>query len=195
MAETNSSTYIRISSLFIAAILLIVAVVSIRNAGSGTISNMNLINNSNASASCPYGYKCGIKADGCALMGAVYNCPNEPVNLQSNSTPNETVTVNTVAQELEESAGAGFILNSSAFQANSQAECSRILISPCDNNEPSQFICVNQQYAEAVSSQYKSIYTKQTACPEFLMAGTVSCGLIDDYCVVVQQADFPSTPN
>lgn len=29
---------------------------------------------------CPYGYICGIEANGCAAQGAIYNCPNKPVN-------------------------------------------------------------------------------------------------------------------
>ena len=140
---------------------------------------------SNQSSPCPDGYVCGIPSDGCAVPGAVYNCPNEPVNPPANSTvPTEAVNL---TQELNNSASAGFSLLANKFHANSASECSKQRISPCDNNMPSQFICVNQQYADQISGQYISIYTTPQACPQFLEAGTISCGLDDGYCVVTYQ--------
>jgi hypothetical protein len=52
---------------------------------------------------------------------------------------------------------------------------------------PSQFICINKQYAGTVSSQHGSVYPTPRACPEFLLAGSVYCGLDNNYCVVFEQ--------
>jgi hypothetical protein len=112
-----------------------------------------------------------------------------PIPTPDNSTSgNRTVAVN-LAQELNNSAEAGFSLNAGMFYASSSSECSKQLISPCDNNVPNQFICVSQQYAGTVSSQYGSIYPTPRACPEFLLAGSVYCGLNDNYCVVYQETN------
>lgn len=179
MAKMGFGGYVLLAGGGAVALMLAVAFFAY---GSGWISSITgPIYNSSIPSSCPYGYVCGIKADGCALPGAIYNCPEEPANPQSN-----TIAVN-LTQELKNSAKAGFILNESMFYANSGSECSRQLISQCDNNEPDQFICVNQQYSGAVSSQYGSAYPAPVACPMFLMAGNVSCGLAGNHCVVVHQ--------
>src|SRR5208283_398441 len=69
---------------------------------------------------CPVGYVCGIQADGCAVPGAIYNCPMEPANI--------TIAVN-LTQELNNSAEAGFAVDEGMFQANSSSECTKELIS------------------------------------------------------------------
>ena len=130
---------------------------------------------------CPYGYVCGISSDGCAVPGAVYNCPMIPANQTSNA----TIAVN-LQQELNNSALAGFTLNQTVFYSNSSFGCSKLLIVYCDNNVPSQFICVNQKYSALVLSQYNQTHQVRQACPMFLMAGTVSCGVSDNYCVVTE---------
>ncbi len=136
-------------------------------------------------AYCPYGYVCGMASDGCAVPGAVYNCPMIPAN----QTTNATIAVS-LQQELNNSVLAGFTLNQTVFYSNSSLDCSRQLISYCDNNVPSQFVCVNQRYSALVSSQYNLTHKNLQACPMFLMAGTVSCGVQDGYCVVME-----SSPN
>ena len=97
-----------------------------------------------------------------------------------------TVAVN-LAQELQNSAQAGFNLNESMFYASSLSECSMQQISQCDNNAPNQFICVNQQYNATVSSQYRNIYSTPAECPMYIMEGNVSCGLVGNYCAVMHQ--------
>lgn len=99
---------------------------------------------------------------------------------------NGTEAVN-LAQELNNSAKAGFNLDESMFYASSASECSKKLITACDNNVPNQYICVNQKYAGTVSSQYSSIYPARGICPMFFMAGNISCGLDDNHCVVFVQ--------
>ncbi len=135
-------------------------------------------------STCPSGYVCGIESNGCAAPGQIYNCPNMPVNISSNITANESVNL---TEELNSSAKAGFKLTQVMFYANSSSVCSKQLISPCDNNEPSQFICVNQNYATQVSAQHSSIYSSREICPMFYMVGSVTCGLDNNYCVVLDQ--------
>ncbi len=130
-------------------------------------------------ATCPDGYVCGIPANGCAVPGAIYNCPNEPANLTANGTEAVNLT-----QELNNSAAEGFNLTVDMFSANSSSECSKELISPCDNNVPTQFICINQRFVGVVSSQRPPV---RGACPMFMMAGDIYCGLDDGFCVVMDQ--------
>lgn len=180
MTKTSSKSYFIF--LGIAAVILILAAALFLRTG---ITSTNPINNSNTS-SCLYGYECNIKSDGCAVPGAIYNCPNEPVTQSNNNTSgNKTIAVN-LTQELKNSAASGFTLNASMFYASSSSECSKEQISSCDNNVPSQFICVNQQYAVIVSSQYNSLYSTPVACPQFFMAGNISCSIVDNYCTVVK---------
>jgi hypothetical protein len=180
MAEMSSRSYILL--LGIAAAVLLLGSAAVLYGGGGSLSLSNSTYGSNT-VTCPYGYICGMRSSGCAIMGAVYNCPNEPINLSSNSI---TIAVN-LTQELNNSATQGFALNRSRFYATSASDCSRQLISWCDNNVPSQFICVNQQSVGVVSSQYKSAHSTPTACPDFILAGSVSCGLVNNYCVVTYQ--------
>jgi hypothetical protein len=98
--------------------------------------------------------------------------------------PNDTLVAVNLTQELNNSAQNGFQLNSSQFYSTSSAQCTRESISGCNNNVPSQFICVNSQYAGAVASQHQTIYATPTVCPDFLMAGYVSCVAVQGYCEV-----------
>ena len=137
---------------------------------------------------CPYGYPCGIKGPVCAVPGTVYDCPAIIINntAGNHTPPNATIAVN-LTMELNNSEQAGFNLVQSMFYVNSSSECSKQLISACDNNVPSQFICINGLYSENVSSQYQRIYTTPQACPMFLMVGNLSCGIASNYCVVLDQ--------
>lgn len=144
-------------------------------------------NNSTASSNsspggCPGGYVCGMRADGCAVPGAIYNCPFEPAG-----PANGTVAAD-ISQELNYSAQDGFNLSMGTFRAGSASDCVKELAGRCDNNVPSQHICINQQYAALFASQYKEIYPRPVPCPLFMMAGTLSCGLDGGYCVVVSQS-------
>ena len=40
----------------------------------------------------------------------------------------------------------GYTIGSSAFSCSSTSQCVRVLITQCDNNNPSQFICINSAY-------------------------------------------------
>ncbi len=192
MANTSPRSYLLL--LFLAAAALLLAMASLLYWGSGVSPIPGSILAPNLSSPCPYGYVCGTKANGCAVPGAVYNCPMEPATPPKNGTSNGTVAVN-LTQELKNAAADGFTLTQSMFYANSSSACSKQQITACNNNVPSQFVCVNQQYAGLVSSQWKSIYPFPTPCPLFLMAGTASCGVSDGYCVVLQTgSEVPITP-
>jgi hypothetical protein len=141
-------------------------------------------------SNCQYGHICGIASYGCAIPGAIYNCPAKIVGITNNTNLNATVAV-MLAEELNNSVNAGFNLNQSMFYSNSQAGCSKELISACNNNSPQQYICINSQYVSAVSGQYPGIYSSPHACPMFYMAGNVSCGIVNNYCVVLDQGSSP----
>ncbi len=134
-------------------------------------------------AICPYGHVCSIRSNACAQPGVVYNCPSIPAN----TTGNYTVAVN-LQEELNNSANQGFTLNQTVFYSNSSAYCIRELITQCDNNEPSQFICINSAYSGPVGQQYKKAHAIAVACPMFYISGTVYCGIQGNYCVVMHSA-------
>ncbi len=109
-----------------------------------------------------------------------------PSNATTISQLNETVVIG-VKDELNNSANDGFILNRTMFYSNSSAGCERELISYCNNNVPAQFICINQKYSSLVEYQYGKIYNTARACPMFIEAGNISCGVVGNYCVVMWQ--------
>ncbi len=125
---------------------------------------------------------------------AVHNASTTSVLGGGAPPANATVAV-TMQQELNNSAQAGFNIGQSELYSTSASRCSRELISACDNNVPSQFVCVNAQYASQVQLQYQSIYANPEVCPQFLMAGTVSCGIAQDYCVVQRSQVQPMSPS
>ena len=147
------------------------------------MANTSVLNSSSAygNGTCRYGYACRISSYGCAVPGAVYNCPAISVNGSANA----TVAVN-LEQELGNSAREGFTLNKTIFRSDSSSGCSKHLIGYCDNNSPGQFICVNSRYLALVSSQYSQTHQDAMACPMYFMLGNVSCGLDAGYCVVTK---------
>ena len=109
-----------------------------------------------------------------------------PANATTINQPNGTVAIG-LKEELNNSANAGFILNQTMFYSNSSAGCERELISYCNNNVPAQFICINRKYSAVVEYQYGKIYNTARACPMFIEAGNISCGVVGNYCVVMWQ--------
>ena len=110
--------------------------------------------------------------------------------------PGNGTAAENLQQELNNSSQDGFSLNQTVFYSTSPSQCSRQQITGCDNNEPSQFICVNSQYANLVMSQYHLIYSRPTICPEFYAAGDLSCGTVQNYCVVLNSRQtIPAQPN
>lgn len=140
----------------------------------------------NASAStttmpyCTYGHVCLDPSAPCAQPGAIYDCPMIPVNITSNAT---RVAVN-FSFELNDSQQAGYALNQTIFRVNSQSECSIELIAYCNNNVPTQFICVNSAHAFYVAAQYNQTHSVHQACPQYFEAGTLGCAVQGNYCVV-----------
>ena len=61
-----------------------------------TAAPASIMVNPAAAASCPDGYKCGNPASGCAVPGAIYNCPNMPVNTSNSSSSSPNSVLNTV---------------------------------------------------------------------------------------------------
>jgi hypothetical protein len=97
---------------------------------------------------------------------------------------NAAIALN-LQQELNSSMQAGFTLNSTAFESSSAQSCSLQQISACNNNEPSQFVCVNSVYAARVRSQYSVLYNSSAyMCPEFTVPGVLGCAVQEGYCVV-----------
>lgn|GEM_PF-2168875 len=103
---------------------------------------------------------------------------------------NSTVVAVNLGEELNNSHAAGFNFVPSNFQSNSSVECIKALISVCDNNNPSQFVCLNsaaynQTYLP--HEQNKANSNGVVACPDYLEAGEVACASQNGYCVVIHK--------
>ena len=165
--HNNSKTTIMITVAFIGALIAIVVIYdgstwpygSLANKTNGTISNPTPIVNSTV------------------------NSTTAPPNITiTNSSP---IVLENLPEELNNSAQNGFDVNASIFAATSASQCSIRHITACDNNVPAQFICVNSNYSSEITAQYGSIYNNsRQACPLFMMAGTLSCGVASSSCVV-----------
>jgi hypothetical protein len=88
--------------------------------------------------------------------------------------------------EIANASVSGFEITSQMLASDNSSQCSLEQISFCNNNEPSQFVCVNQRYAANVSTQRVLMYAgRGEACPEFMLAGRLSCTSSAGYCTVV----------
>lgn len=122
-----------------------------------------------------------------------------PISSTYATTNSTNVSVGAVAvnltAELNNSRNAGYNFTVNEFAADTSSQCSLSLITPCNNNVPSQFVCINSTYSEIYAAQSNQIYSNFTfgrhVCPLFLLAGLVSCGTQDGYCVV---RDTPRSP-
>ncbi len=93
-----------------------------------------------------------------------------------------------IAGELTTATNYSFKINDTMLISSFAAQCSLQLVAPCNNNEPSQFVCVNLQYASNMEVQYQSIYPNRSICPAFQVEGKLSCGITYNHCVVTQTA-------
>lgn len=128
-----------------------------------------------------------------AIVFYIGNLPGASPSTTISTTPttlsqtnqSATLAVN-LQEEINDSTAKGFLVNQSEFYSSSASQCSLELIDGCDNNEPSQFICVNQNYSSQISTQRMNIYSSSEVCPDFMLAGTLSCALQGNYCVVMR---------
>ncbi len=77
-------------------------------------------------------------------------------------------------------------LNASPYACTSSADCVLVPTSYCDNNLPSQFACINGNYADAYLALYNSEKMHRAPiCPMFMLQGHISCECINSYCTLV----------
>lgn len=110
---------------------------------------------------------------------------------------NSTVVAVNLSSELNNSLAQGFNFTAGDFQSTSTAACVRALITGCDNNNPSQFVCLNSSaYNNAyLPQEQNNTSNKAHACPEYMLAGVVGCASVNDYCVVTHQQYSLSSGN
>jgi hypothetical protein len=96
-----------------------------------------------------------------------------------------------VQAELNNTKAYGFDITYDMLAANLPSQCALIQAYYCNNNDPKQFVCVNEAYASNLKAQYGEIY-KTTypqmrpgyVCAMVLLGGNLSCGLSSGYCIV-----------
>jgi hypothetical protein len=96
-----------------------------------------------------------------------------------------------VQAELNNTKGYGFDITYDMLAANLPSQCALIQAYYCNNNDPKQFVCVNEAYASNLKAQYGGLYhtiypqmRPGYVCPMFLLGGNLSCVLSSGYCVV-----------
>ncbi len=132
-------------------------------------------------------------------MGQITGPSNSSANTLKTGGPNST-TPNVITRhseigvgaELNNSIAAGFTVNLTTFYVISGSQCVRESISYCNNNEPSQFVCINSRYSGKFTAQRSKIYSnKSRACPLFVLAGNISCTAENYYCAVTDTYPGP----
>jgi hypothetical protein len=82
--------------------------------------------------------------------------------------------------ESQRAAQNGYALNGSTFSCRFGYQCTKVLITRCDNNNPSQFVCINSAYLADFSNMSRT--NGSVVCPQYLLAGTISCECASNYC-------------
>jgi hypothetical protein len=108
--------------------------------------------------------------------------------LSNSNGSNTTYIAVNISQELNNSVNAGYNFTPNDFRSASSAQCLLVLISPCDNNNPSQFVCINSAYNEIYAQQHANLSRNGGACPDYELAGSVSCTSSSNYCEVTRSA-------
>jgi hypothetical protein len=74
----------------------------------------------------------------------------------------------------------GYAPSASAFLCNSSAQCVKVQVAQCDNNNPLQFVCVNYNYLSEFANRTRS--GGPVACPQYMLAGIISCSCVSNHC-------------
>jgi len=122
-------------------------------------------------------------------VAAILSGINVAAQSTSNNTNTTSVAVN-LSTELNNSLASGFNFTVGDFQSTSSAACVRAQITRCNNNNPSQFVCLNSSaYSNAYLPQQQNNTndSKGFACPDYLLAGVVGCESLNNYCVVTHE--------
>jgi len=129
-----------------------------------------------------------------ALLGFYFNGLTYVVPGAANI-PLTGIPPNLVAA-LNASRAYGFNLTQGMFRSNSSSECVLVRVSFCDNNVPSQFACINSDYYQDYIGQRQAAFSGQgEICPQYLLAGTISCASAGGYCEVVPSQVAMPTPS
>ncbi len=108
---------------------------------------------------------------------------------------NTTYVAVNLSSEITNSGLAGYNFTQNDFSVSSPSQCVRVLISNCDNNNPSQFLCINGAYKSSYEQQHADLsFNESGFCPEYILAGYISCAMQSNYCVVTRNSNFTS-PN
>lgn len=110
------------------------------------------------------------------------------------STHSNNTTIN-VQQELNASASAGFNFTMQTFASSSASDCLLVQITPCNNNNPSQFVCINSAYYQSYLNQTQRIVKPGVVCPMYEIQGTISCGFESGYCIVTVRSQLTRESN
>ncbi len=89
-----------------------------------------------------------------------------------------------VTGEINTANAYGFDFNSMVFLSGSSSMCKLVQISPCENNIPNQFACINTNYYQTYLNQKQALSGQPAICSTFLMMGAISCVSLDGYCEV-----------
>ncbi|MCL5440735.1 MAG: hypothetical protein M1448_02540 [Candidatus Marsarchaeota archaeon] len=91
-------------------------------------------------------------------------------------------TLYSYSNEISHASAFGIGIGASQFSCSSSLQCAKLLLSRCDNNLPSQFICINGKYYGQYLNLTKGENKTGYLCPMFLVMGNIGCSCISSYC-------------
>lgn len=108
--------------------------------------------------------------------------PSRLTTIQNQTPIPPNTTLYSYSNEISHASAFGIAIGTPQFSCSSGSQCDKLLVSKCDNNLPSQFICINNkyygQYLNLTNGENKTGYV----CPLFLVAGNIGCSCISSYC-------------
>jgi hypothetical protein len=130
-----------------------------------------------------------------AIRYPVVTPSNTPTSTSTSSTtttttPPPTTTMNysssgsyNAVEEQSLAASYGENVPITWFSCTSSSDCTDVLAATCDNNIPSQHICINSKYYGAFESEHNSTFQNSThVCPLYFMNSNITCSCAENYC-------------
>lgn len=123
------------------------------------------------------------------MLAVLFHATSAQSLFNYTNSSNATIVVNLTA-ELNNSAAAGYNFTANSFEANSSTACSLAQISKCDNNLPSQFVCINSTNEQSYLLQHQNLEGNGTVCPQYVLAGFLYCQVQNGACVVARNSTY-----
>ena len=109
--------------------------------------------------------------------------PNRLATVQNGTAVSSNTTIYGYSNEILRASGYGVGVGAAQLSCSISSQCNKLLVSPCNNNIPAQFICINNRYyGHYLNITRDNNKNAGVICPMFLTAGSIGCSCISSYC-------------